>query len=202
MIRDFSSEIPEIFVIMSYDKKTHSFSKQGFTLIELLVVVLIIGILAAVALPQYERAVWKSRAAEMMSSVKSLGQAQDLFHMSTGSWPSSFDDLDIDFSSLSAPTKPNPCAMGGTKREKGFMTLSINSWTVGNYQISCAAFNEGPYKCGGFVYAHYAADPNLEPATLYCWQHASGEAASAQFCESLFSGTRQGTISGWNVYSM
>ena len=47
-------------------------NKKGFTLIELLVVVLIIGILAAIALPQYFKAVEKSRSTEALSIMGSL----------------------------------------------------------------------------------------------------------------------------------
>lgn len=69
----------------------------GFTLIELLVVVLIIGILAAVALPMYTRAVEKSRAAKMISSIRALHDAQQIYYMANGKYAKSFEELDIDF---------------------------------------------------------------------------------------------------------
>lgn len=58
--------------------------KTGFTLIELLVVVLIIGILSSIALPQYTRAVEKSRAVEAEITLRSLRDAQSRCFLANG----------------------------------------------------------------------------------------------------------------------
>lgn len=67
----------------------------GFTLIELLVVVLIIGILAAVALPQYEKAVEKSRVAEANLILKSLADACSRYYLANPDGGCFWDTIDI-----------------------------------------------------------------------------------------------------------
>ena len=68
---------------------------KGFTLIELLVVVLIIGILSSVALPQYTKAVEKSRAAEALTLVRAIRDANEAYYMANGSYSGDLNNLDI-----------------------------------------------------------------------------------------------------------
>jgi len=68
----------------------------GFTLIELLVVVLIIGILSAVALPQYQVAVEKARLARLMPMVKSLKDSAEVYYLANGQYDDSAAGLAIE----------------------------------------------------------------------------------------------------------
>ena len=70
-------------------------NKKGFTLIELLVVVLILGILAAMAMPQYFKAVERSRMTEAVTLLANIADAQQRKHIQVNKYTTAFTGLDV-----------------------------------------------------------------------------------------------------------
>ena len=115
---------PSSMTLSHNGKKTmHRFG--GFTLIELLVVVLIIGILAAVALPQYNKAVDKSRVSTMISLLRPLAEAKKSYYMATGTHARTFDDLDF---SIPSSCSVSEDSIYGQTASCGKAVLLLDPW--------------------------------------------------------------------------
>jgi len=73
--------------------------KKGFTLIELLVVVLIIGILSSIALPQYKKAVIKSRFATIKPLLSTIKMAEEEYYLANGEYTDDLSRLSVSVAS-------------------------------------------------------------------------------------------------------
>ena len=99
-------------------------TSAGFTLIELLVVVLIIGILAAVAVPQYQLAVDKSKFASNMPLLDATRTAQEAYYLANGQYATEFDQLDMQIPK--SFTIKLPDSMGGDCWKNGTSVICTN----------------------------------------------------------------------------
>ena len=108
---------------------------------------LIIGILAAVALPQYQKTVLKSRMMETLVLSRTLIQAQQAYHLANGVYATNLDELGVDFSA--AQKKYNfvlvekYCQIWDKKVPKWFWNVFYNETRYGNggsrVPVSCCA---------------------------------------------------------------
>ena len=104
-------------------------NNKAFTLIELLVVVLIIGILAAVALPQYEKSVMKSRYSSLMALTDALAQAEETYYMANGEYTQDFEALAVE---------PSGCTLSNDKTTCTFAWGQCTLNTSADDTVVCA----------------------------------------------------------------
>ena len=144
-------------------------SISGFTLIELLVVVLIIGILSAVALPQYQKAVTKAHFAEAMVNLKSLAQAHKVCYLEKG------EGCEIDELLVEVGEKEGDSIYeeGGKTSNFEYMVFASdiekNIWATAHYKKEdvCLCYKgEGDFLIQQEAGSCWGSDPSMDYAKL------------------------------------
>ena len=102
-------------------KKTTT--KKGFTLVELAVVIVIIGVLAAFAVPRFRAAVERSKASEAFNYLASFQAAQEVYHARMGTYVDEGNVADLDVT-MSAPKHFTVEALSGVTEEAWSLTLT------------------------------------------------------------------------------
>ena len=124
-------------------------SKAGFTLIEILVVVIIIGVLAAIALPQYQKAVWKSKNVQLKILVDTIRKAQTAYYLANGQYAGNLTDLGIDLPKWTSVESGSPYFNTSGEKDSARYNNQILIGISASY-IGYALWNSGPYQGAGF----------------------------------------------------
>ena len=141
--------------------RTHAAGMRGFTLMELMIVVVIVGILAAIAYPNYQESVRKSRRSDAKTALSDLAARQEQYFNDNKTYTDNPTTLDAKFK-------------GKTTTEQGFYNITIAAGGTGSlvssYQITATAIGiqASDTKCATLTYAS-SGSKGSTPAGGSCW---------------------------------
>lgn len=178
------------------DRSTRGKVDRGFTLIELLVVVLIIGILASIALPQYKKAVEKSKAVQGLVFVKALGETAQIYYLVNGTYPTNFDEMSADIP-WNGHTEAiiHDTAITDTRSNEDWSLQVQHNTQLDLFGIYIIRL-KGNYAGTGFVWKF---DDTIKKGIPLCIERFDGEGIkytgeTGSFCERIMGGTLIGGI--------
>ncbi len=156
-------------------------TNKGFTLIELLVVVLIIGILAAMAMPQYFKAVERSRMTEADTLLGSIAQAQRRKFLQRNEFVENYKALDVSPKGSSGNTyftKGNPTT--GNSGNGFQVVLSGKTFQTG--KATATRFAKNATGTAGALQYQYSLERYYQGDNVTCSGTGAGQELCADFC--------------------
>ena len=95
-------------------------NKKGFTLIEVLLVVLVVGVLASLAMPQYTKVVEKAKMSEAKTVLSAIRTAEGVYFMEFDEYTSDMDNLDLDDAISDSDLFAYEITLSGTNADSTF----------------------------------------------------------------------------------